>query len=67
MQLGLELSRLEGRARTAALKQGQDDIVAAAESGAADVVTGEGEAAEWLKEAEETEKELQEARIKAAG
>lgn len=68
MQLGLELSRLEGRARAAALKEGGAAVVEEAESGAVDVVTGEGEAIEWLKEAEAAEEELKGARgLKAVG
>ena len=69
-QLGLELSRLEGRARAAALKQGGEDVVEAADSGAVDVVTGEGEAIEWLKDAEAAEQELKSTRdgaLKAVG
>jgi hypothetical protein len=69
LQLGLELSKLEGAARAAAIKKGGASVVEQAEGEAVNVVTGDGDAVEWLKEAEEAETDLRSARnaLKAVG
>lgn len=68
LELGRRLSMMEGRARQTALgSEGGEEVVEAAEIGAKDVVTGDGDSADWLKDAEDAEEELKAARLTAVG